>query len=115
MGELKLLYGAADVSFVGGSMVPVGGHNTLEPAVMGVPIVFGPHMINFKEIANNMLATGAAIQCHSKEEIINTMVQVHADGEYRASLVSNANAFVGKNQGATEKTIEIIQGLLSRQ
>jgi 3-deoxy-D-manno-octulosonic-acid transferase len=115
MGELKLLYGAADVSFVGGSMVPVGGHNTLEPAVMGVPVVFGPHMINFKEIANNMLATGAAIQCHSKEEIINTMVQVHADGEYRASLVSNANAFVGKNQGATEKTIEIIQGLLSRQ
>jgi 3-deoxy-D-manno-octulosonic-acid transferase len=62
MGELKLLYGTADICFVGGSMVPVGGHNVLEPAALNIPIMFGPHMINFKEIAKNVLDLDAAIQ-----------------------------------------------------
>jgi 3-deoxy-D-manno-octulosonic-acid transferase len=112
MGELKLLYGMADISFVGGSMVPVGGHNILEPAAVGVPIMFGPHMVNFKEIANNVLNLNAAIQCVDKKEIMQTVIQLHNDPEYRNEIASRAKTFVKINQGATEKTSHIINKFL---
>ena len=63
MGELKMLYAAADVAFVGGSLVPVGGHNVLEPAVLGIPVMFGPYMSNFKEIEQGLLDSEAALKC----------------------------------------------------
>lgn len=112
MGELKLLYGTADICFVGGSMVAVGGHNILEPIAMKVPILFGRHMINFKEIAQNILHAEAAIQCTNKDEIINAVLSLYNDCEYRMRLVAKANDFVIKNQGATHKTIKIIQPFL---
>ena len=62
IGELAQLYQIATAVFVGGSLVPLGGHNILEPAVHGKPIVFGPHMENFAEIAGAFLANGAAVQ-----------------------------------------------------
>lgn len=112
MGELKLLYGAADISFVGGSMVPVGGHNILEPAIMSVPIIFGPHMINFKEIAATVLQLKAAIQCTDKEQIIKAVMHLYNEPEYRTELISKANEFVKNNQGATERTAELISTIL---
>ena len=114
MGELKLLYGVADVCFVGGSMVPVGGHNILEPAAMGVPILFGPYMVNFKEISNNVLALDAAIQCTSKDQIITTFVQLYNDPDYRKNVAFKAKDFVIQNQGATKKTAKIIQRILDK-
>ena len=59
MGELNIFYAAADVAFVGGSLVPIGGHNLLEPAAWGVPILTGPHMNNFVEITNTLLQNSA--------------------------------------------------------
>ncbi len=114
MGELKLLYGVADVCFVGGSMVPVGGHNILEPAAMGVPILFGPYMVNFKEISNNVLALDAAIQCTSKDQIITTFVQLYNDPDYRKNVAFKAKYFVIQNQGATKKTAKIIQRIMGK-
>jgi len=114
MGELKLLYGVADVCFVGGSMVPVGGHNILEPAAMGVPILFGPYMVNFKEISNNVLALDAAIQCTSKDQIITTFVQLYNVPDYRKNVAFKAKDFVIQNQGATKKTAKIIQRILDK-
>ena len=69
IGELAQLYQLATAVFVGGSLVDHGGHNILEPAVFGKPIVFGPHMQNFKEIADAFLANGAAVQVQSEREL----------------------------------------------
>jgi len=108
MGELKLLYGAVDVCFVGGSMVPVGGHNILEPAAMGTPIMFGPYMVNFKEIAKNVLDLNAAIQCEDKQALIEAITHLYSDADYRIDIAAKAKQFVNKNQGATEATAKLI-------
>ncbi len=102
MGELKMLYAAADIALVGGSMVPVGGHNILEPLAVGLPVLFGPHMINFKEIAENVLLRQAAIQCKDDNEITKTVRSLHDDIEFRQSLSANGKEFIKSNQGATE-------------
>lgn len=112
MGELKLLYGASDICFVGGSMVPVGGHNILEPAALGVPIMFGSYMINFKEITKNVLDLNAAIQCVDSPMISETVMRLYKDGGYRNEMASKAKEFVKSNQGATSNTLEIIEKLM---
>ena len=108
MGELKLLYGVADICFVGGSMVNVGGHNILEPAIMGTPIMFGPYMVNFKEISKDMLELSAAIQCANKQAVMDTVMYLYKDISYRADMASRAKEFVNNSQGATETTKKII-------
>lgn len=112
MGELKLLYGASDICFVGGSMVPVGGHNILEPAALGVPIMFGSYMVNFKEITKNVLDLNAAIQCVDSPMISETVMRLYKDGGYRNEMASKAKEFVKSNQGATSNTLEIIEKLM---
>lgn len=108
MGELKLLYGTADICFVGGSMVPVGGHNILEPAAMGVPIMFGPYMVNFKEISESVLELNAAVQCANKQALVDEVMHLYQDAEYRRKIAVRAKQFVNSNQGATVATAEII-------
>ena len=103
MGELKLLFAAADVAFVGGSLVPVGGHNVLEPALVGVPVLFGPEMFNFKEIAERILVEEAAVQCSSVADIAEAVLRIHNDAVFRDKLVAKAKAFVLRNQGATRR------------
>jgi len=103
LGELKMLYASADVAFVGGSMVPSGGHNILEAAAIGVPVMFGPNMTNFKDIALGVLAANAAIQCQDKEALELNLLILYNQPSYRATLVENAKAFVIQNQGATDK------------
>ncbi len=112
MGELKILYGASDICFVGGSMVPIGGHNILEPAAIGVPIMFGPEMINFKQIAQNVLDLGAAIQCMDTEEIEKEVVRLYDSRAYQTELSTKANQFIKNNQGATERTATLIANYL---
>ncbi len=108
MGELKLLYGASDICFVGGSMVPVGGHNILEPAALGIPIIFGPYMVNFKEISESVLALKAAVQCAEKQTLIDTVLHLYSDSDFRKEIAFKAKQFVENNQGATEATFKII-------
>jgi 3-deoxy-D-manno-octulosonic-acid transferase len=108
MGELKLLYGVADVCFVGGSMVPVGGHNILEAAIMEVPILFGPYMVNFKEIAKNVINIEGAIQCETPTQILDEMRCLYRAPARSQEMVAAASLFISKNKGATEKTLDII-------
>jgi 3-deoxy-D-manno-octulosonic-acid transferase len=108
MGELKMLYAAADVAFVGGSLVAVGGHNVLEPALIGTPILFGPQMFNFKEIAERILLEEAAVQCQNLEEIAAVLIKIHADDDYKNMLIAKAKAFVLRNQGATRRTADML-------
>jgi 3-deoxy-D-manno-octulosonic-acid transferase len=109
LGELKLFYGAADIAFVGGSLVPVGGHNVLEPAAMGVPVLFGHHMDNFLTIANEMLTAEAAIQC-SAQTLKTTLLNLYHNKELSALLVENARVFVKQNKGATEHIYKVLNG-----
>jgi 3-deoxy-D-manno-octulosonic-acid transferase len=112
IGELAQLYQLATVAFVGGSLVPTGGHNILEPAVFGRPIVFGPSMANFAEIARQFLAHDAAVQVHSERQFEDALVELLADPVRRASLGAAARALVDANRGAKDRTLEALERLL---
>lgn len=109
MGELKMLYAASDATFVGGSMVPVGGHNILEALAVGTPVLFGPHMANFKEIAKGVRRQDAAIQCRNESEIIRAIVALYTDSAYRQSLAKKGREFVRQNQGAITRVFDILK------
>ena len=108
MGELKMLYAAADLAFVAGSIKPVGGHNVLEPAATGTPVLFGPHMFNFKEIAERMLAANAARQCADQTAIADAILQLYRNPEARRMMTERAGAFLAQNQGATLRIADLL-------
>ncbi len=112
MGELKMLYAASDVAFVGGSMVPRGGHNILEAAAVGVPVIFGPYMHNFKEIARGVLGQDAAIQCQNKAELVTAILALYEQPAYREALAEKGKAFVQQNQGAIARICEILDRVI---
>jgi 3-deoxy-D-manno-octulosonic-acid transferase len=109
MGELKMLYAAADVAFVGGSMVAVGGHNILEPLAIGVPVMFGPQMFNFKEIAANVLQQQAAVQCSSASEVGEHLLTLYQNKQQRQQMMEQGFYFIRQNQGAVAKTSAVLQ------
>ena len=86
IGELAQVYQVATVVFVGGSIVDAGGHNILEPAVFGKPIVFGPYMHNFAEIARTFLENGAAVQVRTARELEPALIELLGDPVRRARL-----------------------------
>jgi 3-deoxy-D-manno-octulosonic-acid transferase len=112
IGELAQLFQVATVVFVGGSLVDAGGHNILEPAVFGKPIVFGPHMDNFAEIARTFLDNGAAIQVRSGRELESALLALLGDPVRRASLGAAARALVEANRGARGKSLTALAELL---
>ena len=112
IGELAQLYQVATAVFVGGSLIPAGGHNILEPALFGKPIIFGPHMQNFAEIAEAFLANGAAVQVHNERELVDAVVGLMNDPVRRARLGAAARALVDANRGAKDRTLAIITSLL---
>jgi len=112
IGELAQIYQLATVVFVGGSLVDHGGHNILEPAIFGKPILFGPHMQNFKEIVDTFLANDAGVQVHSGSELESELLSLLTDPVRRARLGAAARALVEANRGATGKTLEVIADLV---
>jgi 3-deoxy-D-manno-octulosonic-acid transferase len=111
-GELAQLYQLATAVFVGGSLARQGGHNILEPAIFGKPIMFGPHMDNFREIAEAFLTNGAAVQVNSDRELEEAMLTLVSDPVFRARLGAAARALVEANRGAKEKTLAVIADLM---
>lgn len=112
IGELAQLYQLATVVFVGGSLVDNGGHNILEPAIFGKPILFGPYMQNFREIRDAFIANDAAVQVASDRELEEAMVTLVTDPVRRARLGAAARALVEANRGAKEKTMAAIADVL---
>jgi 3-deoxy-D-manno-octulosonic-acid transferase len=112
LGELAQLYQLATAVFVGGSLADYGGHNILEPAVFGKPIVFGPYMQNFREIADAFIANGAAVQVSSERELDAALRSLVSDPVRRARLGAAARALVEANRGAKDKTLTVIADLL---
>jgi 3-deoxy-D-manno-octulosonic-acid transferase len=112
IGELATIYQLATVSFVGGSLVATGGHNILEPAVFGKPIVFGPHMSNFAEIAEAFVSNAAAVQVASDSELDEALTALMTDPIRRARLGAAARAIVEANRGAKDKSMTVLSALV---
>ena len=112
IGELARLFRLATVVFVGGSLVPAGGHNPIEPAAFGKAIVFGPHMENFADIAGLFVARGAAWQLGSPDELDGALGALLSDAGRRASLGAAARALVDDQRGAGRRTLAVIAELL---
>jgi len=112
IGELANLFQVATVVFVGGSLVDQGGHNILEPAVHGKPIMFGPHMENFAEIADAFLKNQGAVQVQSATDLASVVVRLVGDPVERARLGAAARALVEANRGAKPRTLDAIAQIL---
>jgi 3-deoxy-D-manno-octulosonic-acid transferase len=112
IGELAQLYQIATAVFVGGSLVPAGGHNILEPALYGKPVVIGPHMQNFGEIAETFLTNGAAIQVRTAGELEETMLSLIGDPVRRARVGAAARARGETNRGARHRTLTVKRDML---
>ncbi len=115
IGELATLYQVATVVFVGGSLAATGGHNVLEPAVFGKPIVFGPHMENFVEIADAFVSNGGGVQLTGERELEEVFVSLMSDPVRRARLGAAARALVEANRGAKEKSVSVLAALLPQE
>jgi 3-deoxy-D-manno-octulosonic-acid transferase len=115
IGELATVYQIGTIVFVGGSLVATGGHNVLEPAVFGKPIVFGPHMSNFAEIAEAFVANGAGVQLAGEQDLDETFLSLMSDPVRRARLGAAARALVEANRGANEKSVTVLADLLPRE
>ena len=115
IGELSTLYQAGDLVFIGGSLVPEGGQNVIEPAACGKPILFGPHMENFRQIAEVFIRAGAAIQVPSIQEFEKECRNLLRQRELREDLGQRAMKVVTLNRGAVERTVGILQRLSSEK
>ena len=105
LGELAGLFAEADYVFVGGSLVDWGGHNIIEPAAEGKPVLFGPHMQNFPDIARSFLEADAAIEVANEEELLGAMEDLVSRPERCRALGENALRVIEENRGATDRTI----------
>jgi 3-deoxy-D-manno-octulosonic-acid transferase len=112
-GELAKIYRFATVAFVGGSLVPAGGHNPIEPAAAGVPVCFGRSMSNFREIAQVFIDHEAAQQVESAEEVFAFARRMFADESLRCEWGERARLAVTQNRGASERTARRIVELLA--
>ncbi|HMC63328.1 MAG TPA: 3-deoxy-D-manno-octulosonic acid transferase [Gemmataceae bacterium] len=114
IGELSALWGLADVAFVGGSLDGKrGGQNMIEPAAYGAAVVFGPHVWNFRDTAERLVAAAAAIQVRDAGELDAVVRRLLKDADERSRLGEAARQFVRSQQGATERTIDLIDQLIA--
>ncbi len=115
VGELLRFYAAADLVFVGGSLVPVGGHNVLEAALLKKPVLFGPHMHNFKEISRLLAEAGGGIEVAGSEELYSTAAGLLGDPERCRAMGAKGHALLQQNRGATERTLQAIERVLENR
>jgi 3-deoxy-D-manno-octulosonic-acid transferase len=112
LGELDRVYSLGEVSFVGGSLVPLGGHNLLEPAAFGRPVIFGPHTHNFAEMSETLLEAGGGWKVQDQEGLYEALKRLLGDSELRKRIGENAKAFVDKNRGALRRVQDCVEVLL---
>jgi len=112
VGELASVYALADVAFVGGSLMPLGGHNILEPAQHGVAVMTGPHIFNFREIIR-IFAEGGGLKITSSEDLPADLLTLLRNADDRKALGKRARELFLQNNGATEKTLQALQSLLA--
>ncbi|MEQ6340262.1 MAG: lipid IV(A) 3-deoxy-D-manno-octulosonic acid transferase [Gammaproteobacteria bacterium] len=109
MGELMLFYAASDVAFLGGSLVATGGHNMLEPAALGIPVITGPHTFNFTEISRMLLNAGAARQVNDATQLAEVVTAYLKGNDLRRAAGEKGRHLVEQNRGALMKLVDIVQ------
>ncbi len=114
MGELFDYYSAADIVFVGGSLVKTGGHNILEPASQKKPVFFGPYMFNFRDISRMFLENKAGIMVHDANDLVVKIKEILDSNLLAKQLVEHAYDLIINNRGATQKNIDVIKQILAR-
>ncbi len=112
LGELSRVYRYATLAFVGGSLAPYGGHNPIEPAAEGIPVLYGPHMSNFREIAQKFLHAQAALEVHDANDLSAAIERLLDDEPLRVAMGERARQTVLVNRGASERTARRIVELL---
>ena len=110
IGELGSVYGLGSISFVGGSLVPVGGHNLLEPASCGNVVLFGPHTRNFVSMSEALLEAGGGWLVRDGNELHEAMKALLEDAEMRTRMGDLAKAFVENNRGALKRVVDYVKG-----
>lgn len=113
MGELPVLYAASDVAFVGGSLVPMGAHNLLEPAALGLPVLVGPHTFNFAQITQLLLHAGGCEQVADAHLLADAVTELLEDPEHRTTMGRRALDLVQANRGAVERMLEEVDQVMS--
>lgn len=114
MGELPLFYAASDVAFVGGSLVPVGGHNVLEPAALGVPVVTGPHNFNAEDVVDRFVDLGACRQVADAGGLVETLTALLSDPQEARRLGRAGQAVLEKNRGTLKRLLVLLEPLLAK-
>ena len=113
IGELGRIYGLAKISFVGGSLTPVGGHNILEPARFGHPVLFGPHMHNFEHMSQLMIEAGGGVCVANALELSRVLTDLLKHPERAAVIGQKARAFVETHQGALDRILDHVETRVS--
>lgn len=113
MGELMGLYSLGTLVFIGGSLVPIGGHNPLEPLIFKKCVLFGPHMFHFLEISNHLMSVGGAIQVKDREDLAFQIKRLLSDQEARREFGERGYQFLQRHRGATERMFGEIRPFLT--
>ncbi|MEO8803844.1 MAG: lipid IV(A) 3-deoxy-D-manno-octulosonic acid transferase [Rudaea sp.] len=114
LGELLLFYATGDVAFVGGSLVPIGGHNVLEPAALSVPVIVGPQTFNFTEITGDLIEAGAVLRIEDADELGATVIRLLADAPLRQQIGTAGRAAFEREQGGVLRTVGIVEKVLEQ-
>lgn len=115
LGELAGVFDLADAAFVGGSLVPTGGHNVLEPAFWAKPVLFGVHMYHFRDIAEQFLAEGAAFQVSNPEQLADRTSELFSDARLREEMGGRAKQLLENGSGATKRIVGQLAGWLDEE
>ena len=113
MGDVPLFYAAANVAFVGGSLVPIGGHNLLEPAALGRPVVTGPHLFHTQDIADMFAKVGASVTVNNAAELGAAVADLFANEATAAEIGKRGLDIVQQNKGALDRLLKLLEPLLS--
>jgi 3-deoxy-D-manno-octulosonic-acid transferase len=111
LGELLGMYQISDYAFVGGSLVPVGGHNVLEPIAMNIPVLSGNQVHNFKAICRDLEEAKAILLVQQANEVIDGIIKLHTDQAFRQQMVKNATAVFERNKGSVMRHLQQIEGV----
>jgi 3-deoxy-D-manno-octulosonic-acid transferase len=111
MGELPVFLAAADAAFIGGSLVPVGGHNLLEAAAVGVPAAVGPHVFNFARITELLVAEGAAVRVADGKALARCIREWLGDAATRTRIGEQGRRVVQENQGTLRRLLDLLEGI----
>ncbi len=112
LGELRQFYAASDIAFIGGSLVPVGGHNVLEAAVAGIPVIFGPHMFNFLEAGRRLKEAGGAVQISDGGQLAGIVIDLLHHVNHNLRMGEAGREFVEAGRGALGRVVEALAGLV---